>query len=379
MDKSEGKQEQVDRVQEQQLWEHRVKAEAQQAATLRLEQESDESRSRHGEHQRPVMGESNAGGESGARTPREVVAKKLTPAEAAVRRRQDGVQHPDTATREGRLPPEQVEAKEANLAPRTEAEGRLTPYEAARIRSQQKSGQNGPLVELPEDIHARPQAPEFKRDGSFADPEKEKAAVREDSARIVEHIVQKDFPLSPEKRMDQSKDLHYHDGVDFDHELKVRESKISEVDVKLTQGFYDGRDNQAFVRDELPASEKLNDSIHEKLHQKSKSELSTRFNEGVTEYFARQESIPLKNHDHHGREILQPQSDYEKEVEIVSQLAATVGEEPFKRAYFEGNTEILKYHINHRLGEGAFETIRDSLESRDYDEASQIIHDYYER
>ncbi|RJR44327.1 MAG: hypothetical protein C4567_04480 [Deltaproteobacteria bacterium] len=379
MEKSEGKQEQVDRAQEQQLWEHRVRAEAQQAATLRREQERNEYQSRDSERQKPVRSESKAEGELGARAPREAGAERLTPTEAAVRSRQNDAQNPDATTREGRLPPEKVEATEVNLARRGEAEGRLTPYEAARIRSQQHSRRDDVLMERPEGTQTRMREPQFNRDGSFVDPEREKASVRESAARSVEHIVQKDFPLAPEKRVDHSKDLSFQDDKDFDQELKTRESKISEGDVKLTQGFYDGRDNQAFVRDEIPASQKLNDSIHEKLHQKSKSELSRRLNEGVTEYFARQESIPLKNHDRHGREILQPQSDYEKEVEIVNKLVATVGEEPFKRAYFEGNTEILKHHINHRLGEGAFEKICGSLEKREYDEASQIIHDYYER
>jgi hypothetical protein len=126
----------------------------------------------------------------------------------------------------------------------------------------------------------------------------------------------------------------------------------------------------------------LTTSIHEKLHQKSMSELPTRLNEGITEHYAREKAGPigsLKDIDHRGREISKPVSDYEKEVEIVRKLESTIGREPLNAAYFEGKTEVLQNEVDKYLGEGAFKKISDALENRDYQSASEIIEKYYRK
>lgn len=202
---------------------------------------------------------------------------------------------------------------------------------------------------------------------------------RQKKSEIIEDMVTRDHPVSPERRADNTRDFHYIDERRFEAELKERDPSATEKDERLTEGFHDGRDHQAFVKEK---GDTLLTSVHEKLHQKSMSELPTRFNEGLTEHFARNESGGagrLKDIDHRGREIPRPLSDYEREVEVVGKLEASIGREPLERAYFDGDSAYLRDNVDSALGDGAFQRITDSLEKRDYDAASEIIEKYYRR
>jgi len=205
------------------------------------------------------------------------------------------------------------------------------------------------------------------------DSKSEIDATRDKKSEILENMVSKDFPISPEKQTDNTKDSHYVGKESFERELKKREPSTTESDIKLTRGFHDPRDNQVYIKDQ---GDTLVTSIHEKLHQKSNSELPTRLNEGITEHFARKEAgglADLKNYDHHGREIPKAISDYEKEVEIIQKIEAIIGRNPINKAYFEGKTDILEMHFDSARGQGAFKKLNEALEKRDYDVASKII------
>lgn len=216
----------------------------------------------------------------------------------------------------------------------------------------------------------------FEKAADFNTQNSELTAEREKRAEIVEDMVSRDFPLSSEKRLDNAKDFHLVDSMEFGKELEKRDRSTAEEGKKLTQGFYDGRDNQAFVKDE---GRTFTASLHEKLHQKSMSELPTRLNEGVTDYLARREAGPLgelKHIDSHGKEIPIPPSDYEKEVETVSKLSALVGESNIHSAYFEGKVDQLRGAIDDVLGEGSFQKISEALENRDYEGVSDVFDKY---
>lgn len=219
----------------------------------------------------------------------------------------------------------------------------------------------------------------FEQAADFNIRNSELAAERQKRTEIVEGMVSKDFPISPEKRLDNAKDFHYADTREFGNELERRDSAVTEKDKRLTQGFYDGRDNQAFVKDE---GDTLKTSIHEKIHQKSMSELPTRMNEGVTEHLARREAGTLgelKKIDNHGKEIPIPPSDYEKEAETISKLSALVGDSNIHSAYFEGKTDQLRGAIDGVLGEGSFQKISEALEKKDYNAASDVIDKYHKK
>lgn len=201
----------------------------------------------------------------------------------------------------------------------------------------------------------------------------DRSAERQKKAEIVEEMVSKDLPISPEKRLDNARDFHYADEKEFGEELEERYSSTTEEDKKLIDGFYNSRDNQAFVKED---GDTFKTSIHEKLHQKSMSELPTRLNEGVTEYMAKREAGPmgdLKYIDNRGMVIPKAPSDYEKEVETVSKLSALVGDKNINSAYFEGKTEQFRISVDGVLGDGAFKKISEALEKRDYDSVSKII------
>lgn len=212
----------------------------------------------------------------------------------------------------------------------------------------------------------------------FDELDKDMRETQEKKSEIVENMVTKDFPISAEKRLDNTKDFHYLHEEKFGEELKHRDSSVTGQDIRDTAGFHDGRDNQAFVKDD---GNTLATSIHEKLHQKSQSDLPVQFREGLTEHFSREEAGAigrLKDIDHSGKEIPKPLY-YEKEVEIVKKLEATIGREPLHQAYFEGKTAELRNHVDGILGEGSYEKITDALERKDYKTASEIIEKYYKK
>ena len=214
---------------------------------------------------------------------------------------------------------------------------------------------------------------------SVEDLDLEVKETRDKKAEIVENMVSRDFPINTEKNADNTRDFHYRDEGSFEKELKQRDSSTTERDAKLTDGFHDSRDNQAFVKEN---SDTLRTSIHEKLHQKSMSEMPTRFNEGLTEHFSRQEEGALgrlKDIDNRGKEMPKALSDYEREVEIVKKLESTIGREPLERAYFNGETDVLKSSTDGVLGDGSFQKISNALERGDYDAASKIIDNYYKQ
>jgi len=196
---------------------------------------------------------------------------------------------------------------------------------------------------------------------------------RQKRSEIVEDMVNKRFPVSSDKQRDNTADFHYADKNEFEKELRQRDPAGTDRNIDLTQGFYDSEDRQAFVKDH---GNTLVTSLHEKLHQKSNSELPTRLNEGITEHYARQGAGAmgiLRKFDRHGNEISKPLSDYEKEVQLVSKMEAIIGKEPIRRAYFDGDTRNLEMRFDSALGQGAFKQLNDALEKRDYDKASEIM------
>lgn len=202
----------------------------------------------------------------------------------------------------------------------------------------------------------------------------EKATTRQMEQEHVEQLVVRDFSVDPEKRLDQAKDLSVLEGREFDRELRKRVPELSEAKIKDIEGFQDSRDGRAFVR-EGEFSEQYLTAIHEKLHQKSRSELPTALNEGVTEYLARREAGwvgDLRNIDRHGNEIPRRPA-YDGEVAVVQKLSGLVGDDTIERAYFQGDTDSLRQHVDADLGEGAFDDICDALEKNDYHKADKRI------
>lgn len=200
----------------------------------------------------------------------------------------------------------------------------------------------------------------------------DKQATRAAKADITESIVSKSFPLNETKLEDNSRDFHFQGNKDFEREYKKRTANMDQ-EAKHVLGYHDSRDNQAFVRAQ---GNTLETAVHEKLHQKSNSELPTRLNEGVTEYFTRQgagEIGRLKDIDSRGREIPRSVSDYERDREIVGKLSFTVGDGPLRAAYFDGKTDELRQKVDGALGPGAFQEMSKALESRDYDRAETIL------
>jgi hypothetical protein len=197
-------------------------------------------------------------------------------------------------------------------------------------------------------------------------------------AKIVEDLVSKKYPISPEKRRDQSGDLHFRDDKSFHDEMKRREPQANERDIKDTLGFHDPRDGRAFVRDSHNTLEK---ATHEKIHQKSKSHMDTSLKEGFTEYFTKETAGPMgqvRDYDRHGREIKRAEC-YGKERDIASRMDAVADRKTINDAYFHGKTESLRGEVDAAFGKGSFDEINKAMKAGNYEEAKKITERYRRR
>ena len=259
----------------------------------------------------------------------------------------------------------------------------MSQHKTAEINPPERPEKNSDQFK-PEELQRYPEKKNFKdvplnkkMEAQFKEKnlkyDRELQATRDKKAEIVEKQVSKDFPLAPEKRSNNSKDLQYADSNEFSKEYKIRDPSAKDHEIQLTEGFYDKRDEQAYVRE---GKDDYTTALHEKLHQKSKSELPTRLNEGITEHNAKKEAgwmADLKNIDSRGREIPKTPSDYEKDVQIAGKLEATVGRDSLNQAYFEGRTDALKKDINESLGDGSYDKITNALEKGDYEAADKVF------
>ena len=192
-------------------------------------------------------------------------------------------------------------------------------------------------------------------------------------AEITENLVRGDMPDTARRRLDNTRDFNFNTDKEFNRELKRREPSTTEGEAKRTLGFHDPRDNQAHVRD---GGNTLETALHEKYHQKSDSHLSTRLNEGVTEYMAREKAGgigQLRDIDNRGRDITPPKA-YEKEVDAVRKMSATVGDKGIRSAYFEGKSDELRKSFDSAQGDGAFERLRNAVEKEDKQSVDKIFH-----
>ena len=203
--------------------------------------------------------------------------------------------------------------------------------------------------------------------------EQELCAKHDVEKNILENEVMENFPVAKDKQIDNSKGLHFLDEKELAQELKNRFPEDRVEEGTAISGFEDSRDNQAFVIDNPDSYET---GVHEKLHQKSKSELPTCLDEGITQYFTREKIGglgELKSVDNHGREIPKSVSAYGKDVEIVQKLDAVVGRKPLYGAYFNGDTQRLQLSVDNALGEGAYEKITTAMKEKNYKKAVDII------
>ena len=206
----------------------------------------------------------------------------------------------------------------------------------------------------------------------FGNKNHELNASREKRAEIAEKMVLHDMPETPEKRLTSAKDFHFQSDNDFEQELKRRDPVTTDDETHRTDGFHDPRDHQAYVRDHGNTYET---SIHEKYHQKSHTDMPTGMNEGVTEYLAREKAGGigrLRDIDNRGRDVTPPLA-YENEVAAVRKMAATVGDDQIKTAYFEGKTDELRKSLDSVRGDGAYERLQNAVERDDPGSADKVF------
>lgn len=108
---------------------------------------------------------------------------------------------------------------------------------------------------------------------------------------------------------------------------------------------------------------------HERLHQ-LRDERFEEFcgrglHEGLTEYLAREISPDPQ--------IKDLGESYPKERRLVEMLFARAGDDALKRAYFQGDRQLLQIRVDGDLGEGALEEIMRAARQERYDEAERLI------
>lgn len=108
---------------------------------------------------------------------------------------------------------------------------------------------------------------------------------------------------------------------------------------------------------------------HERLHQlrdeRFKQFCGKRLHEGLTEYLARQISPDPQIRDFG--------DSYPKGRRLVEMLSARAGDDALKRAYFQGDWQLLKRRVESDLGEGALERIVQAAKQGRYEEAERLL------
>jgi len=108
---------------------------------------------------------------------------------------------------------------------------------------------------------------------------------------------------------------------------------------------------------------------HERLHEladrRFRALLGSRLDEGMTEHLAREIAGDP--------ELVDVGKCYPRERRIIEMMSARVGEDPLKRAYFQGDWLPLKERVDRELGEGALAEVARLTEAGKYKEAEEII------
>jgi hypothetical protein len=108
--------------------------------------------------------------------------------------------------------------------------------------------------------------------------------------------------------------------------------------------------------------------IHEALHLHSnpavRDTYGTNVNEGMTEYFVRQITDPLRI----------ARDNYEEQYVQVRDLASIVGEAVMRSAYFQGDTAALEAAVDGAVTAGAFLTWQISMDAGDWAAAHEALH-----
>lgn len=108
---------------------------------------------------------------------------------------------------------------------------------------------------------------------------------------------------------------------------------------------------------------------HERLHQladpQTRALLGSKLHEGLTEYLACEISPDPQ--------IKDLGEAYPKERRLIEMLFARAGGDALKRAYFQGDGQLLQQRVNRDLGEGALEEIVRAAEQERYEEAERLL------
>lgn len=111
----------------------------------------------------------------------------------------------------------------------------------------------------------------------------------------------------------------------------------------------------------VPATD-AHENLHALAHAEVRQALGHRLEEGITQYLASRIMPELR--------LVGEGVAYPQEVLHAEQLAATVGDEPIRQAYFRGEVGELRDAFDRVAGEGSFEVLRATIGQRD-DEAAQ--------
>lgn len=202
---------------------------------------------------------------------------------------------------------------------------------------------------------------------------KEEEALRRDlerlDRRIFERIERRFGEYIPKERLERAKELKpdFQKHKDYLEHLK-REYGYKPKEGERVLGDYRGDGMGEFYIDrEHPLVPKT--LAHERLHQlrdkRFEEFCGQGLHEGLTEYLARQISPDL--------EIKDLGDSYPRERRLVEMLSARVGDEALKRAYFQGDWQLLQRRVDGDLGKGALEEIMQAARQENYEEVERLL------
>jgi hypothetical protein len=208
--------------------------------------------------------------------------------------------------------------------------------------------------------------------------------LRETDGKVLDKLIERHGQHIPAERIKAARETRtvfqehgqYESGLrsrypDLDGHLKPGERVLGDFDARENKPYVDW--NQVGI---------LTTTAHERLHQLSdprfRETLGSRMDEGMSEYWAQDafKEIKLKEIRRTpagGIDVLDPPETYPRQRGVFQMLSARIGDEPLKRAYFAGDIDTLRRHVDADLGRGALSRLSDLVEAGRYGEAEELL------
>jgi len=187
--------------------------------------------------------------------------------------------------------------------------------------------------------------------------------------RILERIERRFGEYIPKERLERAREQkpHFLKHKEYLEHLK-REYNYKPKEGERVLGDCQGEGIcDIYIDREQPR--KFETLAHERLHQlrdeRFKELFGHKLDEGLTEYL----TVKIAG----DAQIRDLGESYPKERRLIEMLFARAGDDALKRAYFQGDWQLLKQRVDGNLSEGALENVIQAAKQENYEEAERLL------